>query len=152
MSAHVVEISTPDQDRRAKLKVFLESCRSRLKPDDVGLPSTGRRRVSGLRREEVAELIGVSSDWYRWFESGRSIRVSVPFLKNLCEALQLEPFERINLFYLALPEIYEAYLAQRNTVISLMTNNETHYRDGVSEKRTAQICERLRAYAQRSPA
>ena len=66
-----------DADRRTKLKAFLLKCRSRLKPADVGLPVTGRRRISGLRREEVAELAGVCSDFYRWFETGRSIRVSV---------------------------------------------------------------------------
>jgi len=119
------EVSTPvpttDGERRAKLRVFLVNCRSRLKPQDVGLPSTPRRRVSGLRREEVAELVGVSSDWYRWFECGRTIRVSASFLSKLCQALRLDPIERISLFYLALPEIYEAYVAQRNFVISLIT-------------------------------
>jgi transcriptional regulator with XRE-family HTH domain len=101
------------------------NCRARLKPEDVGLPTTPRRRVTGLRREEVAELVGVSSDWYRWFECGRTIRVSPSFLARLCEALALEPIERISLFYLALPEIYAAYLEQRNFVISLITRPET---------------------------
>jgi hypothetical protein len=112
--------STADEERRAKLSAFLVNSRSRLKPSDVGLPSTGRRRVSGLRREEVAELAGVSSDWYRWFESGRAIRVSVPFLANLCQALRLKPIEQIALFYLAVPELYEAYLLQRNIAVPLM--------------------------------
>ena len=120
MSAQVACL-THDADRRAKLRAFLLDCRSRLKPGDVGLPITGRRRVNGLRREEVAELIGVSSDWYRWFESGRPIRVSVPFLTSLCDALRLSPIERISLFYLALPEIYNAYVSQRDHVISLIT-------------------------------
>ena len=115
------QISTTDGERRAKLRDFLVTCRSRLKPEDVGLPSTPRRRVNGLRRQEVAELAGVSSDWYRWFESGRTIRVSASFLASLCKALRLDPIERISLFYLALPEIYEAYIAQRNFVISLIT-------------------------------
>jgi len=112
--------STADEERREKLKAFLVNSRSRLKPSDVGLPSTKRRRVNGLRREEVAELVGVSNDWYRWFESGRPIRVSVPFLANLCQALRLRPLEQIALFYLAVPEIYEAYLLQRNSVIQVM--------------------------------
>ena len=119
--AYASKAPASDQDRREKLRTFLINCRSRLKPHDVGLPTTLRRRVSGLRREEVAELVGVSSDWYRWFESGRPIRVSVPFLTKLCDALKLDPIEKISLFYLALPEIYEAYIAQRNFVISLMT-------------------------------
>lgn len=110
------------EDRRTKLKRFLVDARSRLTPLDVGLPSTVRRRVPGLRREEVAELVGVSSDWYRWFESGRQIRVSVGFIARLCAALRLEPVERIGLFFLALPEIYEACIAQRSFVISLITS------------------------------
>lgn len=113
MSAQAITLSVSDDDRRAKLRTFLTKCRARLQPHDVGLPSTARRRVTGLRREEIAELVGVSSDWYRWFESGRPIRVSVPFLARLSRALQLNPIERIALFYLALPEIYEAYVAQR---------------------------------------
>ncbi|HEY1977680.1 MAG TPA: helix-turn-helix transcriptional regulator [Candidatus Baltobacteraceae bacterium] len=89
-----------------------------MKPHDVGLPSTVRRRVSGLRREEVAELVGVSSDWYRWFESGRHIRVSIGFLSKLSQALRLEPLDQINLFYLALPEMYEAYMAVRHRTVA----------------------------------
>lgn len=102
---------TPDE-RRAKLKSFLTSRRSRLKPQDVGLPETGRRRVDGLRREEVAELADVSTDWYRWFEAGRVGRVSVPFLARLSDALRLNSTERIALFYLAVPEVYEAYASE----------------------------------------
>jgi DNA-binding XRE family transcriptional regulator len=102
---------TIDEARRAKLRAFLVDCRARLKPHEVGLPSTGRRRVCGLRREEIAELAGVSSDWYRWLESGRQIRVSVPFLANLARALRLTPIEQIKLFSLALPEIYQAFRA-----------------------------------------
>jgi len=115
------QVSTIDYERRAKLRGFLMNCRSRLTPEDVGLPSTPRRRVSGLRREEVSELVGVSGDWYRWFESGRTIRVSASFLAKLCKALRLDPIESISLYYLALPEIYEAYVSQRNFVISLIT-------------------------------
>ncbi len=100
-------------ERRTELKTFLTVCRSRLKPQDVGLPVTGRRRVEGLRREEIAELVGVSTDWYRWFESGRPVRVSVLFLARLSDAFRLDPIERIALFCLALPELYEAYAAQQ---------------------------------------
>ena len=118
---HVFPSLAHDAERRGKLRTFLLDCRSRLQPRDVGLPATARRRVSGLRREEVAELVGVSSDWYRWFESGRPIRVSVPFLTSLSDSLRLNPIERISLFYLALPEIYDAYVSQRDHVISLIT-------------------------------
>lgn len=102
-----------EEDRRQKLRTLLLHCRSRLHPDDVGLPQTGRRRVPGLRREEVAELAGVSSDWYRWFESGRVTRVSAPFLARLADALLLMPAERDALFHLAIPELYEIQAMQR---------------------------------------
>jgi Helix-turn-helix domain len=115
MSVQAITLSANDEDRRAKLRIFLTNCRARLRPENVGLPSTARRRVTGLRREEIAELVGVSSDWYRWFESGRPIRVSVPFLARLSRALQLNPIEKLALFYLALPELYEAYIAQRRS-------------------------------------
>jgi hypothetical protein len=75
--------SEPDLERRRQLRVFLIDTRSRLDPDDVGLPHTKRRRVPGLRRGEVAELIGVTVDWYRWFECGRPVRVSPQFVSRL---------------------------------------------------------------------
>jgi len=96
-----------DRDRRQRLRDFLLHCRSRIHPADVGLPQNPGRRVSGLRREEVAELASVSTDWYRSFESGRAARVSVPFLSRLGNALRLSVGERRALYHLALPELYE---------------------------------------------
>ena len=64
-----------DLERRAQLRTFLMYQRSRLSPGEVGLPQARGRRVAGLRRQEVSELIGMSEDWYRWFESGRPISV-----------------------------------------------------------------------------
>lgn len=102
-----------EEERRTKLRNLLVHCRSRIQPDDVGLPQGGHRRVAGLRREEVAELAGVSTDWYRWFESGsRPIRVSVPFIARLGQALHMTPAERRTLFRLALPELYEIHTHQ----------------------------------------
>jgi len=66
-------LATTDHERRVRLRAFLTHARSRLSPATVGLPQTGRRRVPGLRRGEVAELVGISADWYRLFESGRPI-------------------------------------------------------------------------------
>ena len=111
-----------DAIRRAKLKIFLAGRRSRLTPRDVGLPLTARRRVVGLRREEIAELCGVSIDWYRWFESGRSIRVSVQFLAKLSQALRLSPLEQISLYHLAVPEVYLAYVSQCHVSIPFLTD------------------------------
>jgi len=82
--------------------------RSRLRPQDVGLPPSGRRRVPGLRREEVAELVGVSANWYAAFEAGGSDhRFSAAFVQRVAAVLRLDDRERIALFRLALPEVSE---------------------------------------------
>jgi transcriptional regulator with XRE-family HTH domain len=102
-----------DDRRRHELRDFLMQFRARLRPDEVGLPSTRRRRVAGLRRDEVAEMIGVSSDWYRRLESGRDIRVSPRIVARLARALRMTPHEELVLFALAVPEVYRAQLALR---------------------------------------
>lgn len=88
------------ESRRA-LADFVRTRRERLRPEEVGLPSGARRRTPGLRREEVAQLAGVGVTWYTWFEQGRDIQVSTPFLENLCRALRLDRAERAHLFALA---------------------------------------------------
>ena len=81
-------------DRHAEFALFLRSRRERLSPEDSGLPpSTKRRRTPGLRREEVAQLAGVSVDYYVRLEQGRKLRPSPAVLKALARALQLEPDE-----------------------------------------------------------
>jgi transcriptional regulator with XRE-family HTH domain len=86
---------------RAELSSFLRSRRARVSPATVGLHGRMRRRTPGLRREEVADLAGVSSTWYTWLEQGRDIRVSAEVLAGIARALQLEPAERAHLFRLA---------------------------------------------------
>jgi transcriptional regulator with XRE-family HTH domain len=83
------------------LAAFLRVHRERLSPDDVGLPSGGRRRTPGLRREEIAALAGVGVTWYTWLEQGRDIGVSATFLDNLARVLKLDASERRHLFLLA---------------------------------------------------
>lgn len=80
---------------------FLRSARARLTPADVGLPSGARRRTPGLRREEVAQLCGISTTWYTWIEQGRDIAVSPAVWARLAEALHLSRAERHYLFELA---------------------------------------------------
>jgi transcriptional regulator with XRE-family HTH domain len=95
--------------RRLELRDFLKRSRGRLRPSDVGVRSYGRRRVPGLRREEVAELVGVSQGWYELFELGSSDRgFSVGFVQRVADALRLDAAERATLFRLALPEVAEA--------------------------------------------
>jgi transcriptional regulator with XRE-family HTH domain len=103
-------LTATDIERRLKLRAFLMHARSRLSPTNVGLPETSHRRVPGLRREEVAELIGISADWYRVFESGRPVTVSSQVLERLSLALGLDAFDQANLFRLALPELYRAQI------------------------------------------
>ncbi len=86
---------------RPELADFLKACRERLSPADLGLPSGGRRRTPGLRREEVAALAGVGLTWYTWLEQGRDIGVSAAFLDNLARVLKLGAAERRHLFLLA---------------------------------------------------
>ncbi|MUL80847.1 helix-turn-helix domain-containing protein [Mycobacterium sp. CBMA247] len=70
-------------------------------PHDVGLPTMPRRRVDGLRREEVAEIVGLSTDYYVRLEQGRAQHPSAEVLDALCRALLLGPAERVHLLNLA---------------------------------------------------
>jgi transcriptional regulator with XRE-family HTH domain len=87
--------------RRRELAGFLRSRRERITPDQVGLPSAGRRRTPGLRREEVAQLAGVGVTWYTWLEQGRDINVSEQVLLAISATLRLDQYERAHLFTLA---------------------------------------------------
>jgi transcriptional regulator with XRE-family HTH domain len=91
-----------DDIRRRELSDFLRIRRSRIAPAEVGLPLGPRRRTPGLRREEVAQLAGISATWYTWLEQRRPIRVSGGVLDNLARVLRLDPIERTQLFQLAL--------------------------------------------------
>ncbi len=92
-------------DRRTELSEFLRSRRARLAPDAVGVvPFGGRRRVHGLRREEVAQLAGVSVDYYVRLEQGRTNNVSQAVLNAVARALRLDDQERAHLSRLARPD------------------------------------------------
>ncbi|GAA3407564.1 helix-turn-helix transcriptional regulator [Paenibacillus hodogayensis] len=90
--------------RMQALSEFLTAHRARLTPQAVGLPAGGRRRTPGLRREEVAQIAGVSTTWYTWLEQGRDIRMSAQVLERIAFALQLNEEERRYLFTLALEQ------------------------------------------------
>lgn len=95
-----------NQDIRLQaLSEFLKTKRGKLTPGMVGLPIGTRRRTPGLRREEVAQLAGVSTTWYTWLEQGRDIKVSMSVLENIADALQLNKDERKYLYGLALEEV-----------------------------------------------
>ncbi|YCK40053.1 helix-turn-helix transcriptional regulator [Actinomadura sp. ATCC 39365] len=85
-------------DRSRELADFLRSRRARITPDQAGLPADGRaRRVSGLRRDEVARLAGVSTEYYTRLEQGRAGHPSPEVVEALARALQLDPAEREHL-------------------------------------------------------
>jgi transcriptional regulator with XRE-family HTH domain len=91
----------PSSEQRRELGVFIRSHRERLTPDAIGLSLGGRRRTPGLRREEVAQLCGLSTTWYSWIEQGRDVSVSPMALARLAEVLRLARAERAYLFELA---------------------------------------------------
>ncbi|CAL9336931.1 helix-turn-helix transcriptional regulator [Streptomyces sp. enrichment culture] len=86
---------------RAQLADFLRTRREALQPEDVGLPRGSRRRTQGLRREEVAALCGMSSDYYARIEQQRGPLPSEPMLASLARALHLSLDERDHLFRMA---------------------------------------------------
>jgi transcriptional regulator with XRE-family HTH domain len=89
-------------DRRDDIREFLISRRAKVSPEQAGIPSYGNlRRVPGLRREEVAQLAGVSTDYYTRLERGSIRGVSESVLEAVASALQLDEAERAHLMDLA---------------------------------------------------
>ncbi|GLY82071.1 helix-turn-helix transcriptional regulator [Actinoallomurus iriomotensis] len=88
-------------DNRSEIRDFLISRRAKLAPERIGLPTGRRRRVPGLRREEVAALAGVSTEWYTRLEKGHIGGVSEDVLEAVAQALHLDEDERTYLFELA---------------------------------------------------
>lgn len=92
---------TEEADRRIELGKFLRARRESVNPQDVGFPATGRRRTSGLRREEVAVLAGVSTTWYTYLEQGRNNNVSPAVLNSVARVLQLTEDEMRYMHFLS---------------------------------------------------
>ena len=89
-------------DPRTEIREFLATRRAKITPDQAGMPLYGgRRRVPGLRREEVAMLADVSIDYYTRLEKGNVAGVSDEVLGAVARALQLDEAERAHLFDLA---------------------------------------------------
>lgn len=89
----------PRGDVRTQIREFLSTRRARITPEQAGLPVYGgdRRRVSGLRREEVALLAGISGEYYTKLERGNATGVSESVIDGLARALQLDEAERAHL-------------------------------------------------------
>jgi len=88
-------------DVKSEVRDFLTSRRGRITPEEAGLNSFGRRRVPGLRREEVATLAGLSIEYYNRLERGNLGGASETVLNALADALRLDEAERAHLFDLA---------------------------------------------------
>jgi transcriptional regulator with XRE-family HTH domain len=86
---------------RSALADFLRSRRSQLRPTDLGLPTVGRRRTPGLRREEVAQRAAISVDYYVRLEQARAPQPSPQVLESLANALALTVDEHDHLYWLA---------------------------------------------------
>ena len=113
MSLVVIE---QQSQRLQELGDFLRTRRARMAPEDIGLPRGSRRRAPGLRRAEVAQLAGVSVDWYTWLEQGRPITVSTQVLERIVQALRLNANERDHLFFLAHQQPSPARVVETETV------------------------------------
>ncbi|MEC5387941.1 helix-turn-helix transcriptional regulator [Uliginosibacterium sp. H3] len=94
-------MDTKTDSRRKELGEFLQVLRQRSAPEAFGFPAGSRRRTQGLRREEIAQLAGISPTWYTWLEQGREVNVSADALSRLAKALQLTRPERAYLFEMA---------------------------------------------------
>ncbi|WP_190211473.1 helix-turn-helix domain-containing protein [Kitasatospora indigofera] len=91
-------------EKPVELSDFLRTRRARLQPEEVGLVAYGaRRRVPGLRREELAQLAGVSVTYYTRLEQGQSLNASDEVLDALARALRLSPDEHAHLRNIARP-------------------------------------------------
>ncbi|MEU4422059.1 helix-turn-helix transcriptional regulator [Actinoplanes sp. NPDC024001] len=93
--------ASPGQAREPDIGTFLRARRAAIRPEEFGLPVLGRRRVPGLRREELAQLAGVSPDYYVRLEQGRGHNVSDSVLAAVARVLRLTEIEREHLVNLA---------------------------------------------------
>jgi transcriptional regulator with XRE-family HTH domain len=100
---------------RKALGDFIRTYRGKIKPHQKGLPESLRRRTPGLRREELAQLCGISSTWLTWIEQGRPQTISAETLDRLAKILELSKAERNYLFTLAQKK--DPYIIQPNEAV-----------------------------------
>jgi transcriptional regulator with XRE-family HTH domain len=92
----------PPEEQRKELGAFLRARRAALRPEDVGLPQgVNHRRIPGLRREELAQLAGISVSWYTRLEQGKDVQLSAKAAARVARALQLSVAQREYLLTLA---------------------------------------------------
>jgi transcriptional regulator with XRE-family HTH domain len=106
------------------LREFLRAARERIAPHEVGFPVSTRRRSRGLRREEVAELAGISENWYARFETGRA-QLSFAAIERVANVLRLGRGERERLLELARPD-YASFSARGIDTASATLGSHIH--------------------------
>ena len=121
-------------ENRAEVKAFLSSRRAKITPEQAGLRSYNRnRRVPGLRRSEVADLAGVSVEYYAQLERGNLGGVSDSVLDALARALQLDEAERAHLADLAHAAGPAARTRRRKPSVQQVRPNVARILDGMTE-------------------
>jgi transcriptional regulator with XRE-family HTH domain len=107
----------PPEEQRQELGAFLRVRRAALRPEDVGLPQgVNHRRTPGLRREELAQLAGISVSWYTRLEQGKDVQLSAKAVARLAEALRLTAAQREYLLALARGDLSGVQPAPPETV------------------------------------
>ena len=122
-----------DMSTQAEVADFLRTRRERLTPDQAGLISGGRRRVTGLRREEVAMLAGVSTDYYAKMERGNLAGVSAEVLHAVARALHLDDAETAHLHDLALSSMPSPARRRSRSTANEVTPSLQRFLDAVTE-------------------
>lgn len=116
---------SPESNRFAQ---YLRARRAQVKPEDVGFPQDAVRRVAGLKREEVAELAGISLEYYTRLEQGQPYQLSEQVLSGLSRALRLDADAARYFYRLALPEP-----PTRSTGTPSLSEHVIHLVDGWSD-------------------
>jgi len=93
---------------------FIKKYRGKLSPEAYGLPFKNRRRVSGLRREELADICGISTTWICWIEQGRAKSISPVTLDSISRALRLSADERAYVFMLS--DLYDPFTRVKSSI------------------------------------
>ncbi len=123
-------------ERRHELALFLRARRERTTPEEVGLPGSPRRRTPGLRREELATLVGISTTWNTFLEQGRDVRASNQVLAAIAVALRLDGPEREHLMALGaeapLPADDREYVDPEVAAVPLLVGENPAYVTGSS--------------------
>jgi transcriptional regulator with XRE-family HTH domain len=113
----------PPEEQRQELGAFLRARRAALRPEDVGLPQgVSHRRTPGLRREELAQLAGISVSWYTRLEQGKDVQLSAKAVARLAEALQLTAAQREYILTLAREDLLGVHPAPTETVSATLQN------------------------------